>query len=244
MIFMTTQKPLIVFAFCLFFIVKTAAIYAFDVEQVKSEIFIQLSKDLKRNAKNKPLLILIGGYPGAGKTTLINALIQTHDIDVISWNAIRQALLDRHLKGSPYDWEIIEAVNQNLFKTCIQHNANIVIDANAYGKNIKLFENLLEMEHSQDRYRIIKICLNPPLEILLSRVRAREQKESVHQGTEEDVIKDFNSEHKKINMTDYSLIVKNDNNIDFKTELNIVNSFLQPFFEQQHDISETHSFLR
>ena len=184
--------------------------YAFDIEQVKSEIFIQLSKDLKGHPKNKPILILIGGYPGAGKTTLINALVQTHDIDVISWNSIRQALLDRDLKGSPYDWEIIESVNQNLFKTCLKHNVNIVIDANAYAKNIKLFEDLLEKEHSQDRYRIIKICLNPPLEILLSRIKAREQKESVHQGTEVDLIRDFNSENKKINMTDYSLIIKNE----------------------------------
>jgi len=231
---MIKQKPLILFVFCLFFLTKATAMYAFDVEQVKNEIFIQLSNDLKGNAKNKPILILIGGYPGAGKTTLINALIQTHDIDVISWNSIRQALLDRHLKGSSYDWEIIESVNQNLLKVCLQHSANIVIDANAYAKNIKLFEDLLEKENFKDQYRIIKICLNPPLETLLSRVRAREQKEGVHQGTEIDVIKDFNSEYKKINMADYSLIIKNDNDIDFKTELNIVHSFLKPFFDQQH----------
>ena len=230
---MGKQKPLIIFVFCLFFITKTSTMYAFDVERVKNEIFIQLSEDLKGKAKNKPILILIGGYPGAGKTTLINALIQNHDINVISWNAIRQALLDRNLKGSPYDWEIIEAVNQNLFKICLQHNANTVIDANAYAKNIKLFEDLLETEHYQDRYRIIKICLNPPPKILLSRVRAREQKEGVHQGTEIDVIRDLTSEHKKINMSDYSLIIKNDNDIDFETELNIVNFFLKPFFDQQ-----------
>lgn len=230
---MIRKRPLIVFAFSLFFIVKISTMIAFDVELVKKEIFIQLSNDLKGNAKNKPILILIGGYPGAGKTTLINALIQAHDLDVISWNAIRQALLDRHLKGSPYDFEIITAVNQNLFKICLQRNANIVIDANAYSKNIKLFEELLETEHCRDRYRIIKICLNPPPEILLSRVRAREQKEGVHQGTEIDVINDLNSDHKKINMSDYSLIIKNDNDIDFETELNIVNSFLKPFFAQQ-----------
>lgn len=226
-------KSWMVFAYCLFFIMKAAAVDAFDVEQVKSDIFFQLSKDLKGIPKNKPILLLIGGYPGAGKTSLIHAMTQVHDLDVISWNAIRQALLDRHLKGSPYDWEIIEAVNHNLFKTCLQNSANIVIDANAYSKNIKLFEELLEVEHAEDRYRIIKICLNPPSEILLSRVRAREQKETLHQGTEDDVIKDLNSEHKRIQMDDYSLIIKNDSDIDFETELNIVNSFLKPFFDLQ-----------
>ena len=123
-------KRLLSACLCVIFINTSA--YAFDVEQIKSEIFLQLSQDLKANPKSKPLLILIGGYPGAGKTTLIHALAHSHDIAVISWNAIRQALLDRHLKGSPYDWEIIESVNQNLFRKCLQRHAHIIIDANAY----------------------------------------------------------------------------------------------------------------
>lgn len=230
---MTRYKIYAVFTLCILFIANTALVYSFDVEQVKSEIFIQLSNDLKGNSKNKPILFLIGGYPGAGKTTLINALAQSHDIAVISWNSIRQALLDRHLKGSPYDWEIIEDVNKNLFRICLQRNVNIIIDANAYAKNIKLFEDLLKEEHCQDVYRIIKICLNPPTEILFSRVRAREQSEGIHQGTETDLVKDLNSEYKKINMNDYSLIIKNDESISIETELNIINSFLKPYFDEQ-----------
>lgn len=223
----------VVFLLCIFFTAHTPLAYAFDIEQVKSEIFIQLSKELKGAPKNKPILLLIGGYPGAGKTTLINALAQSQDLAVISWNSIRQALLDRHLKGSPHDWEIIEAVNQNLLRVCLQRNSNIIIDANAYHKNIKLFEKLLEVEHCQDTYQIIKICLNPPAEILLSRVRAREQRKDVHQGTETDLLRDLNSEQKKIDMNDYSLIIRNDELIPFEAELNIVNSFLKPYFDEQ-----------
>jgi predicted kinase len=212
---------------------KAVTLYAFNVEEVKAEISIQLSQNLNANSKNDPILILIGGYPGAGKTTLINALLQIYDMDVISWNSIRQALLDRHLKGSPYDGEIIDAVNRNLFRVCLQRNTNIVIDANAYANNIKLFENLLDIEHYQYTYRVIKICLNPPSDILLSRVRAREQKEGLHQGTEVDVLRDLNSEHKRINLNDYSLIIKNDEKISFEMELSIVNSFLKPYFDRQ-----------
>jgi hypothetical protein len=46
----------------------------------------------------------------------------------------------------------------------------------------------------------------------LSRVRARKQKEGLHQGTEMDVLKGLESEHKKMNMNDYSLIIKNEEN--------------------------------
>src|ERR1041385_624666 len=84
------------------------ATQSFDVEQVKQEITEQLSPNLVGHRSNNPVLILIGGYPGAGKTTLIHSLAQTHNLIVISWNAIRQALLDKHLRGSPYDWEIIQ----------------------------------------------------------------------------------------------------------------------------------------
>jgi predicted kinase len=212
---------------------KVFTIHAFDVEQVKNEISIQLSQDLKASSKNDPILLLIGGYPGAGKTTLINALLQIYDIDVISWNSIRQALLDRQLKGSAHDWEIIEAVNHNLFKLCLKRNANIVIDVNAYTNNIKFFEHLLETEDCQNNYRIIKICLNHSSEILLSRVRAREHKETIHQGTETDLLRDLNSQHKKINLNDYSLIIKNDETISFDIELNIVKSFLNTYFDEQ-----------
>ncbi|HRD56256.1 MAG TPA: AAA family ATPase [Parachlamydiaceae bacterium] len=225
------QNKFYIVVFCLF--MQFFKAHAFDIEKVKNEISIQLSQGLKANSKNNPVLILIGGYPGAGKTTLINALRQTYDMDVISWNFIRQALLDRNLKGSSYDWEIIEAVNENLFRLCLQRNTNIVIDINAYANNIKLFENLLKAEGYENQYHVIKICLNPPSEILLNRVQARYQQENVHQGTEADLLRDLNSSHKKINMNDYSLIIKNDEFIDFETELNIVAAFLKPYFNKQ-----------
>ena len=71
-------------------------------------------------------------------------LCNTYDFAVISWNDIRQVLLDRQLKGSPYDWEIIQTVNHHLFRTCLKRRLNIIIDANAHVTNIKLFEDLLD----------------------------------------------------------------------------------------------------
>lgn len=213
---------------CFVLIHFTNALAAFDFEKIKNEITDEISPNLKANSNENPILILIGGYPCAGKTTLIEALHKTYDIDVIQWNSIRQALLDRNMQGSSFDWEIIEAVNRNLFKNCLKRSSNIIIDANAHANNIKLFETLLKEEQTNNSYKIFKICLNPSVEVLMDRMLAREQKENVHQGTALDLRRDLDSNHKRLNMSDYELIIRNDK-IDFQTELNIVKSFLKPY---------------
>lgn len=215
---------------CVLLCSKGVAIDCFDVERVKWEITEQLCRELGGCcARDKPVLLLIGGFPGSGKTTLIRALCQRDDFAVIAWNDIRQALLDRHIFGSSHVPEIIWSVNRALFKMCLERRVNIIIDANAHCTNIKLFEDLLEEERCSHIYRVVKICLNPPLHTLLNRVSARVQIEGFHQGTVDDVLKDTVAPFKQLNRDDYALIIKNDEWIPFETELCIVNAFLRPF---------------
>jgi predicted kinase len=222
-----TLASLIFFFFC----VKTvsasdAPSKTFDVGQIKREITRQLAENMFGNAQEKPFLLLIGGYPGAGKTTLISALLETCDMAVINWNAIRQALLDRRLYGSPFDGEIIDEVNENLFRLCLERHVNIVLDANAHARNLQLFENLLKKEKKDHEYTLVKICLNPPLSTLFERVSARVHKEGLHQGTENDLRRDLNSSKKKIDLSDYALVIDT-NEVPFETELKMVASYLE-----------------
>jgi predicted kinase len=210
---------------------------AFDVASVKKEISTKLSKELIGSSCTQPILILIGGFPGSGKTTLIKALVQKYDIDVISWNAIRQSLLDRNLKGSPYDWEIIESVYQNLLKICLQHGASVVIDCNAYAKNIEQIERFVKTEQGEKEYRIVKICLNPPVETLFHRVKARQLDEKLHQGTEVDLQRDLNNIYKVMNLNDYSLVINTDE-VSFETEIKIVDDFLIRYFVNENKESD------
>lgn len=210
-------------------IAEDSALIACDMGKTIEDITHQLSEDLSENFQPSPILLLIGGFPGAGKTTLIHALKNSYDVAVISWNAIRQALLDRRIKDSPpTDWGlIIKAVHQNLLRTCLQRHVNVVIDANAYANNIKATEDFLRAEEPLGQeYNIIKICLNPPIETLFDRVRARVQKEGVHQGTESDLRRDLNSLKKKIDLNDYALVIDTEK-VPFDIEWNVVDAFLK-----------------
>ncbi len=215
---------------CAFFTnVAVASTYVqttFDVEQVKQEVTIELAQELKGSPHARPFLLLIGGFPGSGKTTLIKALSETHDFAIIAWNAMRQSLLNRKIYGSPFDGEILETVHKNLFRLCLQRHVNVVIDTNSYARNIREFEKFLREEEEGQIYKVVKICLNPPVETLFRRLRAREHKEGVHQGKESDLLRDLNSSRKKIDFNDYALII-NTEEVPFQTELEMVNSYLE-----------------
>lgn len=224
-------------AVLLFFVLCLQGIQAtdipvFDAGQVKREIILELSTDFAGQPHARPLLLLVGGYPGAGKTTLINALAAEYDLTVVSWNAIRQAFLDRHLKDTSFDKEHFASIRDALLRMCLQHHINVVIDTNAHAVNIKIIEDLLEAEGYGQQYQVVKLCLNPPIETHFKRLRAREQKEGRHQGTESDLERDLNLSFKKINFSDYALVI-NTEEVPFETELKIVNAFLEPLFANQ-----------
>ncbi len=100
-----------------------------DLSLLKTEITNELFKKIKGSPQVKPILLLVGGYPGSGKTTLIQALSDAHEITVIAWNDVRQALLDRKLRGSSFDFEVIEAVHENLLHFCLEHRLDVIIDS-------------------------------------------------------------------------------------------------------------------
>lgn len=193
------------------------------IQEITTEIIVITGKSVIN-----PFLLLIGGYPGSGKTSLIQKINEIDQVSVISYDQIRQNLLDRKLRGSTYDWEIIFTVSSNLLKKYMSLNYNIILDANAHKKNISLFTDLIDHNYSilqSNNYRILKICLNPPIETLIARIRNRESNINIHQGTEEDLLRDLKSERKQINLNDYALVINNEQ-IPFETELALVRTFL------------------
>jgi predicted kinase len=205
--------------------VNMAFAVSFDVAQMKKDITEELGKKLTGKASSDPFVLLVGGYPGAGKTTLIQEVAKSHEIAVIALNDVRQCLLDRKVKGSAYDWEIIESVYQQLLKTCLERQVSVVIDTNAHAQRIQEITSFLQQDPQGQSYRLLKILLNPPNDTLFSRVRARRQLEGVHQGTVEDLQRDLALPFKKIDSYDYDLIIDTDKT-PLMDELDLVNAFL------------------
>jgi hypothetical protein len=101
----------------------------------------------------------------------------------------------------------------------------VAIDANAHTRNIRTIEEFIAQEEQGELYTIVKICLNPPVDTLFSRVSAREQKPGIHQGTESDLTRDLNSSKKKIHLEEYGLII-NTKEVPLEEEVKMVSDYL------------------
>lgn len=179
-----------------------------SLEQVKleNEIAFELSKNLNLKAQKEPLVILVGGYQGSGKTTLIRRLTKIIDANVISTDAIRQALLNRGVKLSPEFSTSVKQIYTTLLKKSLDHGSNTIIDANAHSSRIKEVETLLREENFKQK--IIKIYLHASRETLKKRLLDRESMPGYYQGSQTDLEASLSST--KIDDKDYNLIIKTD----------------------------------
>lgn len=205
------------------------------IEEVKGNIITSLSSTLKNSSHSQPILILIGGYVGSGKTTLSNSLRENYGMTVFSLNAIRQAMLDEGIdirKNKQEERAILFDAYPKLLGPCITNLQDIVIDANANRQGIQEAFKFLQMTPGGDRYRVIKIHLKASEQELERRVQARIQQVGMHQGTKDDLDYELRTPTKAIFPDDYDLVIDTENT-PLEEELFIVHRFLQPYFENR-----------
>lgn len=229
------SKSLYVFVVC--FLLSVSQIYAHSddnvrLDAVKENILARLSETLRGVPQQKPLLILIGGYVGSGKTTLSNAMKEKYGVTVFSLNSIRQAMLDEgiDIRGNKQEERnILFNVYPHLLAPCIANFQHIVIDANANRLGIEDALKFLNEHEGGDQYTVIKIHLKASEDELHRRVNARIQQPGLHQGTETDLEYELNTAVKKIYPEDYDLII-NTEQTAFEIEIQIVEEFLNIHF--------------
>lgn len=168
------------------------------------EIVHELSRNFVSSNQTEPTLYLVGGYQGAGKTSLIKRIQNIYDANVISTDAIRQNLMTRGIKASP---QVVSRIYENLIKHSLSNRANTIIDANAHANRLKEIDQLLIQNNFKAKK--VKIFLKASEGVLRNRIRNREPIPGCYQGTEKDL--EGSLELAKMHDKDYDLIVETDN---------------------------------
>lgn len=169
---------------------------------ITNEIVSQLSREF--SVGKEPFLLLIGGFQGSGKSSLIRRIKAVLEINVISTDVIRQSLFDRGYKVSPEFSKTVDDIFKSLFFKSM--GSPTVIDANAHAKRILDIEAFMkEKEYST---RVLKVFLSCSTEVLKTRVAHRERVVGCYQGTLSDL--EGSLAITKIDQKDYDLCIETD----------------------------------
>ncbi len=198
--------------------------YNADIEK---EIIVDLTKNFSFTPQVQPLLLVIGGFQGAGKSSLIERIKKISHINVISNDVIRQSLFDRGVKYSPKFAKYVSTICETLVKISLNVSSHTVIDANAHSKRIEEIKKLLK-DHNYI-HKPIKIYLKTSAEVLKNRVKFRQPVAGAYQGTEQDLEAALRSV--KINLEDYDLVINTDE-LNERGVFKIVKFYLSRNFSQ------------
>lgn len=195
-------------------------------DSLEQSLTAELAKKLQGNSQKQPMILLLGGFQGSGKSSLISRLKKVHDdINIISTDEIRQSLFDRKIKISPQFTKSVDIIFKNLFKICTDQRSHIIIDANAHAQRLEAIQALLK--ELQPAYSVVTICLTASENTLKNRVAKRQSIEGLYQGTVSDLVATLAS--KKLNPADYQLLIDTDqNNCD--AVFHLAEQVLKPYF--------------
>ncbi|CUI16949.1 Conserved hypothetical protein [Candidatus Protochlamydia naegleriophila] len=198
--------------------------YSSELEQ---EITHEFKNNFKARTQKQSILILIGGFQGSGKSSLITRIKEIYDTNVISTDSIRQSLFDRGIKVSSDFSKYVSNISDNLVKKSLKINSNIILDANSHSRRIAEMGKLLRENNSH--YSTVKIFLNASEATLRERIKTRKPISGCYQGTESDLEAALSST--KIDFEDYDLIVDTDK-LSQSNVFELVNDFIFSYFRQ------------
>ncbi|MEX2028180.1 MAG: AAA family ATPase [Candidatus Curtissbacteria bacterium] len=137
-----------------------------------------------KEPQGKPLLILLAGFQGSGKTTVAKALQNEFGLTLISSDVIRHHLFAKGFSFSRKFAEIVENTRDQLTRMAIEQGRPTVVDTNMTPQRIK---NTLYMLKQNNQYALIKVLLNSSTDELRRRVAVRLQAEDAYTGTIEEL---------------------------------------------------------
>jgi len=154
-----------------------------EVNKEAEKLAEEIIKDLQlSNVRLKPIVLLLGGFQGSGKTTVINKLKDDLGLVVVSEDEIRQRLLDKKYSFSEKFRQIVKATSSKILKNIFKMGYSVALDVNATPARIKKVEKLLESEDLSN-YCLITAYLQTSKEGLVRRLNLREDVRERYKGT-------------------------------------------------------------
>lgn len=190
---------------------------------LETEVSLEFSKEFKAKTQKRPVLILIAGLQGSGKSSLLTRLQEIYDANIISGDTIRHNLFNKGINLTPQFVTSVNNIYLRLIKKSLSDRSHTFIDANAHAKRIAEIETLLQK--SKTHYSVTKIFLRTTPETLKTRVIARQPTDGCYQGTLEELEAALVST--KFNEEDYNLVIDTDD-LSKDAILNKVITLLNP----------------
>jgi len=188
-----------------------------EAERLSQEIIDSL--ELPNRLSSKPIVLMIGGFQGSGKTTVINSLKDDFGLVVVSLDEIRQKMFDKGFDFDEKFREIVKVTGMKLLKYLFQRGYSVAWDTNVTPVRIKEVEELLESENLIN-YDLVKIYFETSKKELIKRLNNRSEVSGRYKGTvnelEESIKKDG-----KVDKSIYDLVI-NTERLDIQAILKVM----------------------
>lgn len=174
-----------------------------EVENIVNEISSTWVKQDKSGAKK--LILLIGGFQGSGKSSILDYIKNKVEILTISNDEVRQILFYRCFPFSDDFLKIVESVSVLLIRKAVGLGYSIAIDENITPPKIEKIKQALKQAGYSD-YKFLTVFLQVPKEELIRRVLSRTKVANRYQGTVDELEASL-KKHGTINLSAYDLVI-------------------------------------
>lgn len=199
----SSKKMIHYFLFLFLIICFLKPTSGFSDENLKQKIIHEFLAKMKEEPADNPILILLAGYQGTGKSTLAGQICKDYSFQLISKDEIRFSLFEKQFPFSHDFVRLVDEIYLYLLSEAINRNLNVIIDNNMHSKKIKETNSLLQTLNA--KYQTFKILLFADENTLINRVQERKETVSTYRGTLAELIHALSSV--TFEAEDYDLII-------------------------------------
>ncbi len=138
--------------------------------------------EVPAESPKQPVILLMGGFQGAGKTSITDHLSPRLPLLVISPDEIRHAMFQR-ISFSATFVHSVNAARNRLIEKALATGQHIVLDENATPTRMSVYKSLLK----NSTYKVLLAFFNTPKDILIKRLRSRPDIQGKYKGTVDEL---------------------------------------------------------